>query len=148
MKAREIMTPHPEAVTPSDLVQRAAEIMRDLDVGFVPIVNDRTSMQLKGVITDRDIAVRHVAAGHPRECKVHEHMTAERIATVGPDASLDEVLDAMKRAQVRRIPVVEGDGRIVGVIAQADVAVKEAPSHPGEVAQTVEKISEPAKPHR
>lgn len=148
MNAREIMTPHPEAVTPSDSVQRAAEIMHDLDVGFVPIVNDRTSMQLKGVITDRDITVRHVAAGHPRECTVREHMTAERIATVAPDASLDEVLDAMKRAQVRRIPVVERDGRLVGVIAQADIAVKEAPSHPEHVAETVEKISEPAKPQR
>lgn len=148
MKAREIMTPHPEAVTPSDLVQRAAEIMRDLNVGFVPIVNNRTSMQLKGVITDRDITIRHVAAGHPRECKVHEHMTAEGIATVGPDAALDEVLEAMKRAQVRRIPVVEGDGRIIGVIAQADIAVKETPAHPEEVAETVERISEPAKPQR
>lgn len=148
VKAKEMMTAHPEAVTPSDLVQRAAEIMRDRDVGFVPIVNDRTSMRLEGVITDRDIVVRHVAAGHPRECKVHEHMTGEGIVTVGPDASLEEVLDTMKRAQVRRVPVVEGDGRIVGVVAQADVALKQAASRPQEVAETVEKISEPGKPQR
>ena len=125
MTARDIMSPHPEAVTPSDLIRRAAEIMRDLDVGFVPIVNDRQSMKLQGVITDRDIAVRHVAAGHPRECKVHEHMTSDRIETVGPDASLTQVRDVMTRAQVRRVPVVEGDGRIVGVIAQADIVARE-----------------------
>lgn len=148
MKAREIMTPHPEAVTPADLVQRAAEIMRDMDVGFVPIVSDRETMQLEGVITDRDITIRHVAAAHRRECKVHEHMTAERIATVGPEAGLDEVLEVMKRAQVRRVPVVEGNGRIIGVIAQADIALKESPSHPAEVAEAVEKISEPAQTHR
>ncbi len=148
MKASEIMTPHPEAVTPSDLVQRAAEIMRDLDVGFVPIVKDKQSMQLQGVITDRDITVRHVAAGHPRECKVHEHMTRDQLETVGPEATFEEVVEVMKRAQVRRVPVVEGDGRIIGVIAQADIATKEAPTHPEEVAETVEKISEPAHPQR
>lgn len=148
MKAREIMTPHPEAVTPSDRVQRAAEIMRDLDVGFVPIVNDRKTMRLEGVITDRDITIRHVAAGHSRECKVHEYMTADRIETVEPDASLEQVLEVMKRAQVRRVPVAEADGRIIGVIAQADIALKEAAEHPEDVAGTVEKISEPAQPRR
>lgn len=148
MKARDIMTPHPEAVIPSDLIQRAAEIMRDLDVGFVPIVGDRRTMQLRGVITDRDITIRHVAAGHPRECKVHEHMTAEPIEAVGPEASLAEVLSVMKRAQIRRVPVVENDGRIIGVIAQADIALKEGQAHPLEVAEAVEKISAPGHPQR
>lgn len=147
MTARDVMTSHPEVVTPSDLLQRAAEIMRDLDVGFVPIVNNRQAMKLQGVITDRDITIRHVAAGHPRECKVHEHMTATHIETVGPDMDLDEVLDVMQRAQVRRVPVVEGDNRIIGVIAQADIAMKETSEHPERVAQTVEKISEPRHSH-
>jgi CBS domain-containing protein len=148
MKARDIMTPHPEVVTPSDLIQRAAEIMRDLDVGFVPIVKDRESMKLKGVITDRDITVRHVAAGHPRECKVNEHMTTQGIETVGPDADAQQIFDVMSRAQIRRVPVVEGDGRLLGVVAQADIAVKETSRQPEEVAATVGKISEPARPDR
>lgn len=147
MKAREVMTPEPETVTPSDLIQRAAEIMRDRDVGFVPIVSDRKSMKLEGVITDRDITVRHVAEGHPRECKVNEHMTGKNIQTVGPDAELDEVLKVMKQSQVRRVPVVEQDGRLVGVIAQADVAVDSNRSRE-EVGETVERISEPAEPKR
>lgn len=147
MKAKEVMTASPEAVTPSDLIQRAAEIMRDRDVGFVPIVDDRKSMKLAGVITDRDITVRHVAAGHPRECKVNEHMTGVGIETVGPDVEVAQVLDVMQRAQVRRVPVVESDGRLVGVIAQADIAV-DADRQPQEVAKTVERISEPAEPRR
>jgi CBS domain-containing protein len=147
MKAREIMTESPDAVIPSDLIQRAAEIMRDRDIGFVPIVDDRKSMKLAGVITDRDITVRHVAAGHPRECKVNEHMTGVGIETVGPDAEVGEVLDVMQRAQVRRVPVVESDGRLVGVIAQADIAV-DADLKAEDVARTVEKISEPAEPRR
>lgn len=147
MKAREVMTPSPDAVIPSDLIQRAAEIMRDRDVGFVPIVEDRKSMRLAGVITDRDITVRHVAAGHPRECKVNEHMTGVGIETVGPDAEIGQVLDVMQRAQVRRVPVVEPDGRLVGVIAQADIAV-DAERTAKDVAQTVERISEPAEPRR
>jgi CBS domain-containing protein len=141
------MTPSPEAVTPSDLIQRAAEIMRDRDIGFVPIVDDKKSMKLAGVITDRDITVRHVAAGHPRECKVNEHMTGVGIETVGPDVDVDQVLDVMQRAQIRRVPVVEPDGRLVGVIAQADIAV-DAERHPKDVAKTLEKISEPAEPRR
>ena len=147
MKARELMTASPEAVTPSDLVQKAAEIMRDRDVGFVPIVDDRKSMKLAGVITDRDITVRHVAAGHPRECKVNEHMTNAGIETVGPEAELEQVLEIMQRAQVRRVPVVEADGRLVGVIAQADIAV-DGGGTAEEVAETVERISEPARPTR
>jgi CBS domain-containing protein len=147
MKAREVMTESPDAVIPSDLIQRAAEIMRDRDVGFVPIVEDKKSMKLAGVITDRDITVRHVAAGHPRECKVNEHMTGVGIETVGPDVEVGQVLAVMQRAQVRRVPVVESDGRLVGVIAQADIAV-DADRTPEDVAKTVEKISEPAKPRR
>ena len=147
MKARELMTASPEAVTPSDLVQKAAEIMRDRDVGFVPIVDDRKSMKLAGVITDRDITVRHVAAGHPRECKVNEHMTNAGIETVGPEAELEQVLEIMQRAQVRRVPVVEADGRLVGVIAQADIAV-DGNGTAEDVAETVERISEPARPTR
>jgi CBS domain-containing protein len=106
------------------------------------------SMKLEGVITDRDITVRHVAAAHQRECNVHEHMVRDRIETVGPDASFEQVVEVMQRAQVRRVPVVEGDGRIIGLIAQADIATKEAPTPPQEVVETVEKISEPAHPQR
>jgi CBS domain-containing protein len=143
MKAREIMTPDPDVVTPTDPITRAAEIMRDREVGFVPVVGDRSSMQLTGVITDRDIAVRHVAAGCTHDCEVEQHMTASTMSTVGPDDDTSAVHDVMMRSQIRRVPVTDG-GRLVGVIAQADVAVKE--NRPREVGEVVERISKPARP--
>jgi CBS domain-containing protein len=142
VKASDIMTSNPEVVLPIESVVQAAEIMRDCEVGFVPVVSDRESMHLLGVITDRDIAVRHVAERHTRDCSVQEHMTAEGLATATPDMDVSDVYDLMEQQQVRRIPVTE-NGRIVGVIAQADVAMKETQSD--EVARVVERISEPAK---
>lgn len=147
MKARELMTSQPEVVVPSDRIERAAEIMRDADVGFVPVVDDRNTMKLQGVITDRDIAIRHVAAGHERNCQVQEHMTSGSLEAVKADEPVERAMEVMQRAQVRRVPVVEADGRLVGVIAQADVAV-DSQRGSQQVAATVEKISEPARPKR
>src|SRR5688572_30195990 len=82
MKANEIMTSSPETVTPQDPISRAAQIMRDKDVGLVPVVRDSSSMMLEGVITDRDLAVRHVADGHTKDCSVSSHMSREHISAV------------------------------------------------------------------
>ena len=139
MKARELMTANPECVTAEDTLQRAAQIMRDSDVGAVPVVESRESMRLTGLITDRDIAIRHVAEGHKAEDQVRAHMTSGKLRTVGPDDSADDVLNAMREGQVRRIPVVEGD-RLVGIIAQADVATEGVGDR--KVGETVEQISE------
>jgi CBS domain-containing protein len=140
MKARDIMTPDPECVTRDDSLQRAAEIMRDVDIGAVPVVADRSSKKLVGIITDRDITVRHVAGDNRGECRVGDHMTSGRLFTVSPDDDTSRVLDRMKSEQVRRIPVTEGD-RLVGIIAQADIATEGFDDEvTGEV---VERISEP-----
>lgn len=147
MRAREIMTTNPRAVTPDDTVAAAAQLMRELDVGIIPVVDDENSMRLRGVITDRDIAVRHVAERHSDDCRVSAHMS-EELTTATPDDDVDDVMDRMKRAQIRRIPIVEGGERLVGIIAQADLATDVGPQEPVEVAQTVEKISEPAEPRR
>ena len=146
MKARDLMTPHAQAVTPADPLSHAAALMRDSNVGFLAVVEDRDSRQLVGVLTDRDIAIRHVADAHSDECRVGQHMTADDLATIGPDAPAAEVHKLMSTRQVRRIPVVDTDGRILGVIAQADVAVKE--DRGSDVAQVVAEISEPAERHR
>jgi CBS domain-containing protein len=140
MKARDIMTSDVEVVTPNDPVSRAAELMRDANVGIIPVVEDTSSMRLRGVITDRDIAVRHVAERHTQECRVGDHMTADRIDTVRPDSDLDEVVRVMERDQIRRVPVVEDGQRLVGIIAQADLA-REAPAE--RVGELVERLSEP-----
>src|SRR6185436_7067841 len=109
MKARDIMTPNPDVVTPDDSIQKAAQIMRDSNVGMVPVVDDLTTRTLKGVLTDRDIVIRHVAGDHDTSCRVGDHMTADRIDTARPDDEVREVVARMEREQVRRIPVV-GDG--------------------------------------
>ncbi len=141
MKAREVMTPNPQVVTREDGLADAARIMRSADTGFVPVVDDRSSMRLSGVITDRDIAIRHVADDHPNECKVGDHMSGS-IRSVGPDDDVKDVMSLMKSEQVRRVPVVEND-RIVGIIAQADLATRDVGDR--KVGDTVEKISEPSR---
>jgi CBS domain-containing protein len=139
MKARELMTPNPEVVTREEQLSRAAEIMRDSDVGAVPVVDDHTSMRLVGLITDRDIAVRHVAGDNSVDCRVGDHMTSGQLYTVAPDDDVRDVLERMKSEQVRRVPVTEGD-RLVGIIAQADIAIDFAKDR--ETGKLVEKISE------
>ena len=136
MKARDIMTANPRTVTPDDSISRAAEIMRDTDVGIVPVVEDSGSMRLAGVVTDRDIAIRIVAEGRDSQVNVREIMSSG-LATVRPDDDVERVTELMKSEQVRRIPVCEGD-RLVGIIAQADVAREGRDKKTGDV---VEKIS-------
>ena len=141
MKARDVMTSNPECVTRDDKLSSAARIMRDVDTGFVPVVESRDSMRVAGVITDRDIAVRHVADGHSEECTVGDHMSAST-RSVSPDDDVDRVMDLMKREQIRRVPVIEND-RLVGIIAQADLATSRVGDR--KVGDTVEKISEPGR---
>jgi CBS domain-containing protein len=144
MNARDIMTADPECVTADDELQAAARIMRDRDVGIVPVVDDRSSMRLRGVITDRDIAIRHVAGDNRDNCRVGDHMSDGAMHCVRPDDSLDEVTRLMKSEQIRRIPVCDEGDRLVGIIAQADLAVDA-----GDNAQTgrvVREISEPGRP--
>lgn len=145
MKARELMTENPECVSEGDTIQHAAQLMRDLNVGSLPVVDDSTSRRLRGMITDRDIAVRHVAAGHDGQCRVGQEMSTEGLLTVSPDDDDSVIMSRMKEGQVRRIPVVEND-RVVGIVAQADLSVRSP--HNEKVEQTIEKISEPARPER
>ena len=146
MKAREVMTGHPQAVTPTDPVSHAAALMRDGDVGFIPVVEDRETRRLVGVITDRDIAVRHVAEAHGDDCTIKQHMTADPLVTVSPETPTSEVHHLMMERQVRRVAVVDAEGHLLGVIAQADVATKEARDQ--QTGQIVEKISEAKNPLR
>lgn len=146
MKARDIMTANPSVVTPDEPVAKAAEIMRELNVGIVPVVDDRQHMRLEGVLTDRDIAVRCVAARHDSRCRVRDHMTTEHLDTVHPDADVSEVIEKMEHERVRRIPVVSDGQHLTGIIAQADLAVKLGPKEPLKVEEVLERVSEPAKP--
>jgi CBS domain-containing protein len=116
---RELMSSKPCSIDSEKSVAYAAKMMRDEDVGLAPIVEgDR----LVGTVTDRDIAIRVVAEGKdPESTKVREISSTDLI-TVDPKQDLDEALRLMAQHQVRRLPVVEEGGRLVGVVAQADVA--------------------------
>jgi CBS domain-containing protein len=145
MTARDIMTSNPQCVTPEDTLQKAAQVMRDVNVGLVPVVESSGSKTLVGVITDRDITIRHVAEGHGgSDHKVREAMSKADMVTCGPDDDVKAVMKAMADAQVRRVPVVDG-GELVGIIAQADLALDTGED--GAVGETVEQISKPSKGH-
>jgi CBS domain-containing protein len=141
MRARDIMSPNPLVVTATDPVSRAAEIMRDAEIGIVPVVDDRERRHLVGVITDRDIAVRCVARQHLPACEVRLHMSGDHLHTVAPDDDVSHVIASMSHEQVRRIPVVSEEGQIVGMISQADLATKVGPEQPLDVERVLESVS-------
>lgn len=121
MQARDIMSSDPVCVTPDTLLNEAARLMDDRDVGMLPVVDADGSTKLVGLITDRDITVRHVAKGHNSDsCKVREAMSDD-ITTCRIDDDVADVMKAMGKEQVRRIPVVDERDMLVGVIAQADI---------------------------
>jgi CBS domain-containing protein len=142
MSARALMTADPAVVTGEETVRRAAQVMRDRGVGLVPVVDDRAHMHLRGVITDRDIAIRCAAEWHGGDCRVEDHMTIGHLDTVPAEASAAEVIHLMERDQVRRVLVTDC-GRLVGVISQADLALKTGPLEPLRVEALLERISAP-----
>lgn len=143
MKARDLMTPDPFTVTATDSVFRAAELMRNVGVGSLPVVLGPEDSTLVGIITDRDIVTRCVSQRHYALCEVGTHMTSPTLETVHPDADVKEVIRKMEHGQVRRIPVVDDKGMLLGIITQADLATKLGPSNPAAIEEVLERISEP-----
>ena len=137
---RDAMTEDPRSIGASASVVEAARLMREEHIGSLPITDDE---QLVGMITDRDITTRVVAeAADPMKTSVGDVYSRD-LVTVEPDRDLDEVLQLMARHQVRRLPVVE-NGRLVGIVAQADIAIRENEK----TGQLVEAISEPSEGER
>ena len=143
MKARDLMTPNPHVVVPDEPIVTAAGMMRDHDIGAVPVVEDRESMLLVGVITDRDLALRHVAQAHHHNCPVRDHMSGGSLVTVRPNAGVDDVMKKMRSFKVRRVMVTDEDGVLLGVVAQADLIREEGDDHPRRVEKVLAAISEP-----
>lgn len=133
---KDMMTSNPCSIDADKPVSYAAKMMRDEDVGLAPIVEgDR----LVGTLTDRDIATRVVAEGRDPESTMVREVASSDVVTVNPDQGLDEALRLMAEHQVRRLPVVEQNGRLLGVLAQADVAEHADPS---DIGRMVEEISD------
>ncbi|MDQ3992740.1 MAG: CBS domain-containing protein [Actinomycetota bacterium] len=133
---RDVMTAGPTTVGASTPVAEAARLMKSEDIGSLPILEDG---KLAGVLTDRDIVLRVVADGRDPQSTTAGEVGSHDPVTVDPQQNLDEALRLMAEHQVRRLPVVEEDGRLVGVLAQADVAREASPEQTGHV---VEEISE------
>jgi CBS domain-containing protein len=138
---REAMTKDPRSIGPSASVVEAARVMRDEHIGSLPITDGDTLM---GMITDRDITTRVVAEAADLATTSVGDVYSQDLVSVEPDKDLEEALGLMARHQVRRLPVLE-DGRLVGIVAQADIALRENEKKTGEL---VEAISEPSEGER
>lgn len=138
----DVMTADPVCCLGSDSVDKVAQMMRTEDVGPMPVVDNFQTRKLVGIVTDRDLAMKVVAEGRDNHMtRVRDVMTHD-VATCHPEDDLQKALDAMATHQVRRIPVVDKNNAIVGIIAQADIATRQ--ENPVKTSEVVEEISKPA----
>jgi CBS domain-containing protein len=140
MKISDVMTPNPKTVKPTDDLQVAARIMRDEDAGSVPVVEEG---RVVGMVTDRDIVIRAVADGD-FDCSV-EDICSDDVVCVRADQSTAEAAELMSEHQIRRLPVVDSDDRLMGIVSIGDIAVKEG--RDARSGETLEQISEGVKRH-
>ena len=145
MRIQDIMTRNPACVTGDATVREAAQVMLREEVGLVPVIKGSGDNTLVGVVTDRDIAIRCVAEGKDGTCRVRDVMSADDLATCSQNDDVESVMGAMRAEKVRRIPIVDERGSLVGIVSQADVAMKA--KNEGAVEDTLEKISEPGGRH-
>jgi len=136
----EIMSRDISTVPPDADLQQAARLMRDLGVGALPVCDGR---QLKGMITDRDITIRATAAGLPADTRVAEVMT-DHARCCTSEQSVQEAMQQMADVQIRRLPVVDSENQVVGIVSLGDLATR----HQGHVAAALRRISDPSMPDR
>jgi CBS domain-containing protein len=142
MKIREIMTPDAQCVGPDETLVDAAGLMRQLDVGVLPVCDGG---DVVGMVTDRDITIRAVAEGRqPGTTKVREVMSPGRVS-VYEDQDVDEAVRVMEEHQVRRAPVMNREQKLVGIVSLGDIAVDASAALSGEA---LKRVSQPAEPVR
>ena len=140
MRVSEAMTREVRVATPGQSIRDVAKIMAEIDAGAMPVgENDR----LVGMITDRDIAIRAVAQGKGPDTPVRDVMTTEKVLYCYEDEELDHVAKNMGSEQVRRLPVVNRDKRLVGIVSLGDVAQTEARS----ASKAVKGVTKPGTQH-
>lgn len=139
MKVRDVMTPRPACCRRETTVQEAARAMLTHDCGSLPVIDADHSDRVIGVVTDRDIAIRAVAAGRdPATMRVEEIMS-HPVAVIEDSANLEECVKTLEKNQVRRAPVVDQTGKVIGVVSQADIARVGDERH---VAELVKEVSQ------
>jgi len=139
---QDVMTRDVQSISPQETIQRAAQMMDELNVGAIPVLDGQ---KLVGMITDRDITVRATAAGQaPDSVRVGEVMSTD-VRTCSPDQTVDEVLGQMGDVQIRRVPVVDqGSQQVIGIVSMGDMATK----HSAGVDRALEEVSAPSEPDR
>lgn len=143
MQLKEVMTRDVEVVRPNAALKQAAEKMRDLNVGSLPVCDGQ---RLVGLLTDRDITVRAVAAGRdPLVTEVREAMTGDIIYCF-EDQSVEEAAQLMAERQIRRLPIIDRNKQLVGIVSLGDLAVDTG--DPARVGHVLEEVSTPSKPKR
>ncbi|HEX2998571.1 MAG TPA: CBS domain-containing protein [Anaerolineales bacterium] len=139
-KCNEVMTKNPVCCLPNDSVAKAAELMKSGNIGSIPVIENEQTQKLVGIVTDRDLALKIIADGRDAKSTKVELVMTQKVITCQADEDLQKALDAMAEHQLRRIPVVDHDNRIVGIIAQADVATRA--DQPEKTAEMVREISQ------
>ena len=139
-KCNEVMTKNPVCCLPSDFAAKAAELMKSNNIGAIPVIENEQTKKLVGIVTDRDLALKIVANGLDAKSTKVEAVMTRKVETCRTDDDLQKTLDAMSKYQLRRIPVVDNDNKILGIIAQADVATRV--DQPEKTAEMVKEISQ------
>ena len=139
-KCSEVMTMNPACCLPNNTVLQLAQMMKDKDIGPVPIIENEQTRRLVGIVTDRDLALKVVAEGRDARTTTAAEVMTRKVVTCHAEDDLQKALDAMSEHQLRRIPVVDNDFRIIGIIAQADVATRV--DQPEKTAALVKGISQ------
>jgi CBS domain-containing protein len=140
MNVRDAMTPNPACCLTTDSAQKVAGILCKQGIGSIPVVTDHESRKLIGIITDRDICCSMVAKGlNPQSTSIEKFISLNPVAC-REDENLDNCERLMQEHRVRRIPIVDGNGRVTGIVSQADLALKDEPE---KVAKTVAAVSKP-----
>ncbi len=139
-KCHEVMTKDPVCCLPNDSALKAAELMKSGNIGSIPVIENEEGKKLIGIVTDRDLTLKIVAQGLDSKTRKIETLMSRNIVTCHPDDDLQKALDIMAEHQLRRLPVVDENGRIRGIIAQADIATRS--DQPNKTAELVKEISQ------
>ncbi len=135
-----VMTKNPICCLPNDMAAKAAQLMKRENIGPIPVIENEETRKLIGIVTDRDLALKIVAEGRDAKSTKVEAVMTRKVVTCRADDDLQIALDAMSEHQLRRIPIVDNDNKILGIISQADIATRV--DRPKKTAAMVKEISQ------
>ncbi len=137
---KEVMTKNPVSCLPDDMVEKVAQVMKHNNIGSVPVVDSDETKNLIGIVTDRDLVLKVLSEGRDAKSTRVETVMTRKVVTCRPDDDVQKALEAMSEHQLRRIPVVDNENKILGIIAQADMATRV--NQPEKTGNMVKEISQ------